>query len=199
MRNVEQIRRDLGDTFPELNDVCSDAYIRRIVSVPGRAFEYARDEKIANALIWRRDFGVDDLCNELIHIQEEWIATDAITTCARPGVLELCRSGSLAWQNTTKPILHSLVGYADWTDTLAIMQHHVRVIEHGITNVLPLTNAECFSVVVDVSSLDIFCMPSVDVVKGLVTLFQKAYPERIDRIYVAPVNMILRGHHNPIL
>ena len=153
---------------------------------------YAKDEKIAKALLWRREFGVNGLCQELAYLGGEWVRTGAATTVAQPSVLELCSSGSLTWENATPPMLRAVVPRADWNDTLATLQHHVRVIEHGIAAILPLTGAQCFSVCVDVSKLDVFCMPSTAVIRGLISLFQTAYPERIDRIYVAPVNSMLR-------
>lgn len=101
--------------------------------------------------------------HELAYKHDEWVSTPVSTTSVEAGVLELCRSGSLQWRDTTEPV-----------------------------------DTECFSVVVDVSSLGIFSMPSMEVVKGLVMLFRKAYPERINRIYVVPVNAVLRGHHTTL-
>mmetsp|Transcript_51148 Transcript_51148/g.153674 ORF Transcript_51148/g.153674 Transcript_51148/m.153674 type:complete len:314 (-) Transcript_51148:188-1129(-) len=58
---VESLRTALRPDFPEIDRLYSDEYIRSVLSVPGRTFEYARDKKIRGALEWRRSFGVEAL------------------------------------------------------------------------------------------------------------------------------------------
>ena len=65
MAAVRQLREDLRETYPEIDELCSDAYLQSVLDVPGRSFEKARDAKIAASLAWRREFGVDALCSRL--------------------------------------------------------------------------------------------------------------------------------------
>lgn len=173
MESVKRIRSELREEYGEIDQLYTDAYLEAIVSVPGRSYECARDEKVRGALKWRRGFNVDALCAE---------------SSFSEGTLAMYRSGLLAWDG---PVLWSIVGQTDWTDEFAILQYHVRVIEHGITAVLPKANTDSFQMVVDVSQLGIRNMPSLSIVKGLASLLQKAYPERIDSIRIGPVSMAL--------
>ena len=187
MERVKRIRSELRGEYDELDQLYTDAYLEAIVSVPGRSYECARDEKVREALKWRRGFNVDALCAEASFCQGEWRLSDGLSI-TRPRTLAMYRSGLLAWDG---PVLWSIVGQTDWTDEFAILQYHVRVIEHGITAVLPKANTDSFQMVVDVSQLGIRNMPSLSIVRALASLLQTAYPERIDSIRIGPVSMAL--------
>ncbi|KAL9184468.1 hypothetical protein ACHAXT_002554 [Thalassiosira profunda] len=58
---VGSLRSSIRPTYPEIDALYSDAYLAAVLSVPDRAYEYARDEKIAKALEWRRQYGVEAL------------------------------------------------------------------------------------------------------------------------------------------
>ena len=209
MQKVSQLRDGLRSAYPEVDTLFTDSYLSSVLLVPDRSFEYARDQKMANALQWRREFGVESLIGEICYENDQWTQAFVVNpdedelmpgeegaAVARPGVLEMCQAGHLAWRgedDSGRPVLYSDAGNVDWTDVAAIIQHHVRLIEHGIRELLPLKQFDSFSVVVDVSGSSLFSAPPMEGLRGLVDLLQKAYPERIAHIYAVPVNVVLRG------
>ena len=56
---ISSLRKSVRQSYPEIDQLYSDAYLSAVLSVPDRTYEYARDEKISKALEWRRDYGVD--------------------------------------------------------------------------------------------------------------------------------------------
>ena len=177
---AQQLRARLCDKYPEIDWVYSDAYLQKVLDVPGRTFEYACDEKVTGALQWRREFGVDELCNELHNSNGEWVQNSLRSGFVHVDTRRMCISNSLVWGSGEAPVLWCVVGELDWANPIAIMQHHVCVIEHGIRTVLPLSSTECLRVVVDVSHIGLSNLPTLEVMRGLVALLQKAYPERVE-------------------
>ena len=191
---VDTLRGSLAAKFPEIHRVHTDAYIAAVIAVPGRTYEYARDEKISNALQWRRDFGVDALCGCLRHSDGQWALVGAAWAGLCPCTLAMCCSDSLRWTVGERgPVLHSVVSNVDWAQCTAIMQHHVRLIEYGISELLPSAHTESFEVMADVSHLSLLDLPPMQLVQGLVSLLQQAYPERIKAVHIGPTNAIIRG------
>ena len=65
--NCTKIREALRGDFPEIDVLCSDAYLESVASVPGRSLDYVIHHKVRRSLEWRRSYGVDALRNALIH------------------------------------------------------------------------------------------------------------------------------------
>ena len=110
----DTLRSHLEHEYPEIRGLYSDAYLARVLSVPGRAFEYARDEKIAKALQWRRDFGVEKLVRSIQCDDGVWSSSDAE---ASPALLETCLEGFLQWKGTDgegRPVLYCQTSLVDW-------------------------------------------------------------------------------------
>ena len=191
MQGVQRLRIDLRTQYPEIDHVYNDDYLHKILSMPGNSFESARDEKVIKALLWRRAFGVDVLCDTLRFVCGEWVQIESELYRPQPSTINLCRSNTLAWETTQGAVLRSIVGKIDWSDALAIMQHHVVLIEYGISTILPMTSANSFHMIVDITQLGIFDLPPLRVVQNLAMLLQEAYPERIEYIHIGPVSTSL--------
>lgn len=188
MQDVQHLRFELRTKYPEIDRVYTDDYLHTILSVPGISFESARDEKVIKALLWRRAFGVDGLCDTFRFISGEWVPTESELHRPQLSTIDLCRSNTLTWETNQGPVLRSVVDNNDWSDALAIMQHHVVLIEYGISTILPTTSANSFRMIVDITQLGIFELPPLRVVQDIAMLLQEAYPERIDCIHIGPVS-----------
>ena len=188
MQDAQHLRIDLRTQYPEIDSVYTDDYLHIILSIPGISFESARDDKVGKALLWRRAFGVDVLCDSLRFICGEWVQIESELYKPNPNTINLCRSNTLAWEITQGPVLRSVVDKVDWSDALAIMQHHVVLIEYGISTILPMTSANSFHMIVDITQLGIFELPPLRIVQDIAMLLQEAYPERIEYIHIGPVS-----------
>lgn len=56
-----RMREELRGDFPEIDRLCSDAYLESVAGVPGRSLEHAIHQKVKRSLEWRRFHGVDAL------------------------------------------------------------------------------------------------------------------------------------------
>eukprot|EP00532_Pseudo-nitzschia_australis_P011019 CAMPEP_0168229358 /NCGR_PEP_ID=MMETSP0140_2-20121125/15231_1 /TAXON_ID=44445 /ORGANISM="Pseudo-nitzschia australis, Strain 10249 10 AB" /LENGTH=490 /DNA_ID=CAMNT_0008161161 /DNA_START=44 /DNA_END=1516 /DNA_ORIENTATION=- len=75
--NCTKIREALRGDFPEIDVLCSDAYLESVASVPGRSLDYVIHHKVRGSLEWRRSYGVDALRSALVHVPGEATSTNA--------------------------------------------------------------------------------------------------------------------------
>ena len=68
---ASRIREALRKDFPEIDALCSDAYLESVASVRGRSLDYAIHRKVRESLEWRRCYGVDDLRSAFLHVRGE--------------------------------------------------------------------------------------------------------------------------------
>jgi len=195
---TSSLRNALRSSYPEIDELYSDAYLARVLAVPGRTFEYARDEKISKALAWRREFGVHELAQS-VQCQEDGTWSAGAGTDTNASLLETCREGFLRWSGNDlegRPVLCCQTSLIDWRKrgVEVELQHHVMVIEHGLRLMRQRGEHESFTVVLDTrggSSMD--RPPPMDALRGLSTLLQCAYPDRVEHVWAAPVSGALRA------
>jgi len=201
-----ELRGALVTEFPEISGLCSDRYLSDVLSVPGRKFEYARDEKVRKALEWRREYGVDRMCSRFRYNMMKGVLevlpaeTDSdFEPCA--GLLKLCQDG--AFQILRDPgeeghvVLHSQTQRIDYHDVgvEAGIQYHVLIIEAALRIIRSEKGCrpESMILLADTSGPLFAKPPPIALLQGLVSLLQRAYPDRIHCIRVGPVNVAVRG------
>ena len=214
---ILSLRHALRNDFPEIDTLYSDEYLALVLNVPDRTFEYARDEKIRQALEWRREFHVGALrnafgCEETkggtVFVPSGVMEPSNIGSRHReeevftpsPQLIEVCASGAFVVQKDLdgdgRIVLLAKASKLDWwtTGVEAGLQYHVLVIEHALERIAssPERLPESLVVKVDTSNLS-YIPPPFAALTGMGLLLQKAYPDRIHRIEVGPVNSLLCG------
>mmetsp|Transcript_66045 Transcript_66045/g.214836 ORF Transcript_66045/g.214836 Transcript_66045/m.214836 type:complete len:403 (-) Transcript_66045:166-1374(-) len=207
------LREGLVKDFPEITLLCSDAYLAAVLGVPNRTFEYARDEKIRKALAWRRSFGVDALRSRFRYDMEEGVlklipadeSGSANPFEPSPALLRLAKSRALRilperGQDGRVVVLAEtqLVKWREVT-TEAFLQHHVLVLEAAFDLIrsTPGASPECITLLVDASGP--LQAPPIAALQGMATLLQRAYPDRIHKICVGPVNFVVRSLYHVVM
>jgi len=199
------LRESLSQEFPEIDEVCSDRYLSDVLSVPNRAFEYARDEKIRKALLWRREFGVGDMCKRFSYDMQagmvEYTPGSTESFICSPALLKLCKSRALRIlpnrDEDGRIVLLAETQLLDWhaAGVEAGLRYHVLVIEAALSMVRAENGKtpESMVLLVDTTAPLFAAPPPVAALQGMVSLLQKAYPDRINRIVVGPCNFMVRG------
>jgi len=201
------LRDSLSKEFPEIDSVCSDAYLANVLTVANRTFDYARDEKIRKSLQWRRDHGVERLCsrfsyNRLTGVLDLTPASNE----AEPGLLKVCHSRALqilpGRDQDGRIALFAETRLLDWqaVGVEAALQYHILIIEAALNMIRSDAgrSPESFVLFVDPSGPMLATPPPLAGLQGLVSLLQKAYPDRIHRIEIGPVNFMVRGLYQMI-
>jgi len=201
------LREGLVKDFPEIIVLCSDAYLAAVLGVPNRTFEYARDEKIRKALAWRRSFGVDALRSRFRYDMEEGVlklipadeSGSANPFEPSPALLILAKSRALRILpergQDGRVVLLAETQLVKWREvtTEAFLQHHVLVLEAAFDVIrnTPGASPESITLLVDASGP--LQAPPIAALQGMATLLQRAYPDRIHKICVGPVNFVVRS------
>lgn len=212
---VSSLRASLRPSYPEINVVYSDAYLAAVLSVPHRTYEYARDEKITKALEWRRSYGVDDLTAAFRYDDEGEVFIEANENDSNKNrqslfvpsqsLIDVCLSGALSFggfDEEGRGILHAKTALLDFWKTGVDdgIRYHVLIIEHALKMLLERNKhnidneerSESLVLYVDTSDQSLF-PPPMGSLTGMAGLMQQAYPDRIHKIYVGPVNVVLRA------
>jgi len=205
---VAKLREVLTSEYPEVEWQFSDRYLSDVLSVKGRAFEYARDEKLRKSLEWRREFGCDRVCSRFKYDMAGGIfelmpsvADSPDIFIPSPELLELSKSGALRiLPNRSKAghiVLHAETQSIDWNavGVEAGTQYHVLLIEAAL-NIIRSEHGqspEALILLVDTTGPLLARPPPISALQSLVSLLQRAYPDRIQQICVGPVNLMVRG------
>ena len=212
---VSSLRASLRPSYPEIDIVYSDVYLSAVLSVPGRTYEYARDEKITKALEWRRSYGVDDLTAAFRYDDEGGIFIEANENDSNKNrqslfvpsqsLIGVCLSGALSFagfDEEGRGIIHAKTALLDFWKTGVDdgIRYHVLIIEHALkmllernkNNINDEVTSESLVLYVDTSDQSLF-PPPMGALTGMAALMQQAYPDRIHKIYVGPVNVVLRA------
>lgn len=204
----QRLRNALSENYPEIEILYSDEYLESVIAVPGRTFEYARDEKIQKALEWRRAFGVDSLLeafeyrddDEIFVAEEKDEKTYRGFTPPQP-LVDVCETGAFCLlkdktDSEGRMILSARTSRLNWrtTGVEAGLQYHVLVIEQALKRMRqhkqPSASMQSLVVYIDTCGLS-YIPPPLTALTGMAMLLQQAYPDRIHRIYVGPVSSIL--------
>mmetsp|Transcript_8152 Transcript_8152/g.17613 ORF Transcript_8152/g.17613 Transcript_8152/m.17613 type:complete len:283 (+) Transcript_8152:85-933(+) len=213
---VDTLRLSVRRSHPEIDRLYSDAYIGAVLSVPNRTYEYARDEKIIGALEWRRSFDVDALvgafrCDEgaggVFRLVDSGPKNGSFFDPSQ-SLVDICLSGAFSlagFDNEGRAVLRSKAALLDWWKTGVEdgIRYHVLVIEHALRVISENRNKdndtrggdnesipESMVLYVDTSDLG-YIPPPLGALTGMAKLLQRAYPDRIHRIHVGPVNAVL--------
>jgi len=192
--------------------LCSDAYLTAVLGVPNRTFEYARDEKIKKALAWRRTFDVEALRSRFRYDMEEGVLNlipadesgRANSFEPSPALLKLAKSRALRILpergEDGRVVLLAETQLVKWSEVTAeaFLQHHVLVLEAAFDVIrnTPGANPESITLLVDASGP--LQAPPIAALQGMATLLQRAYPDRIHKICVGPVNFVVRSLYNVV-
>ena len=227
--STRSLRAALRPRYPEIDRLYSDAYLEAVIDVPGRAFDYARDEKIGKALEWRRSYRVDALrrsfrCDEksggaFVLSTNAYNTEDANTIldgeeempfAPSPELVDLCLTRAFhvgVPDGDGRIVLQAIPDRFNWwkSGVEPGLQYHVLVIEHALEmisyrNSKGIATQESMVIYVDVTNIAM--SPPMLALTGMSNLFQRAYPDRIHRIYIGPINLLLRCLHaiiNPML
>jgi len=208
-----RLREALIKEYPEIQRLYSDRYLLDVLSVKGRTFEYACNEKLRKSLDWRRAFGIDRLCSRFRYDMQGGIfellpATGNVDSqgafTPSPALLELCKGGALRIlpkrDQAGHIVLHAETQLIDWqaVGVEAGIQYHVLVIEAAL-KMMRSDNGqspESMVLLVDTTGPMFARPPPIDALQSLVSLLQLAYPDRIHQICVGPVNFMVRGLYN---
>jgi len=229
--SVAALRSSLRSEYPEIDDLYSDSYLQSVIDVPGRSFDYARDEKIRGALEWRRGYGVDGLISSFVcdegddgtfSVVENSTGIDSSSTTSTgaeeqsdlcdpcfvpsPELIQACKTGAFrvgGFENDGRIMLYARTALFNWwsVGVEAGIQYHVLVIEHALQMMMKGNTSEANegsngvidSMVLFVDTADASLVPPpVGTLTGFASLLQRAYPDRIYKIYVGPVNSLLR-------
>mmetsp|Transcript_66041 Transcript_66041/g.214819 ORF Transcript_66041/g.214819 Transcript_66041/m.214819 type:complete len:395 (-) Transcript_66041:230-1414(-) len=201
------LRAGLVKDFPEITLLCSDAYLTAVLGVPNRTFEYARDEKIRKALAWRRTFDVEALRSRFRYDMEEGVLNlilanesgSANSFEPSPALLKLAKSRALRIlperDADGRVVLLAETQLVKWCEVTAeaFLQHHVLILEAAFDVIrnTPGASPESITLLVDPSGP--LQAPPIAALKGMATLMQRAYPDRIHKISVGPVNFVVRS------
>lgn len=201
-----ELREALVTEFPEIQRLCSDRYLSDVLSVPNRKFEYALNEKVRKALEWRREYGVDRMCNRFRYnmmkgVLEVLPAESDLDFEPGAGLLKLCKDGAFQILRDRDEeghiILHSQTQRIDYhaVGVEAGIQYHVLIIESALQIIRSENGCgpESMILLADTSGPLFAKPPPIALLQGLVSLLQRAYPDRIHRIRVGPVNAAVRG------
>lgn len=152
MDSVAALRSSFHLTHPEIDKLYSNSYLKSVLSVPGRPFTYARDNKILGALNWRRSYNVEALVAafECVDIDGAPIFRLADTTVMESRnhdnssflpsqyLADVCQSGAFCFagfDGEGRAILHARTALLDWWKTGVDdgIRYHVLVIEHALS------------------------------------------------------------------
>ena len=211
---VADLRAALRPTHPEIDALCSDAYLSAVLSVPGRAFDCARDAKVKGLLEWRRAYGVEALTAAFRREPDGTFrpvdggvvgggGDGAFAPSAR--LVAACRSGAFRLAGfdpaSGRAVLVARTAVLDWWNTGVEdgVRYHVLVIEDALRRMRErnegkggAATAESMVLRVDASDMGLL-PPPPGALYGLATLLQRAYPDRVHRIEVGPVSAALRA------
>jgi len=206
------LRAGLVKDFPEITLLCSDAYLTAVLGVPNRTFEYARDEKIRQALAWRRSFNVEALRSRFRYDMEEGVLNlilaneigSANSFEPSPVLLKLANSRALRIlperDADGRVVLLAETQLVKWCEvtTEAFLQHHVLVLEAAFDVIrnTPGASPESITLLVDASGP--LQAPPIAALQGMATLLQRAYPDRIHKICLGPVNFVVRSLYHVV-
>ena len=204
---ADTLRATLRSSYPEIDELFSDSYINAVLSVPNRTYQYALNEKIRGALDWRRSYNVDSLVaafqydesNGTLRLADDQSGRSESEHKDNPNIVSFSPSQSLidvsmsgafslaGFDNEGRGILHSRTGLLDWwrTGVEDGIRYHILVIEHA------LKKAESLVLCVDTSDLP-YIPPPMSTFTEMASLMQRAYPDRIHKIHIGPVNGLLR-------
>ena len=219
---VATLRSNLRPEYPEIDKLYSDSYIQSVIDVPGRSFDYAKDEKIRGALEWRRNYGVDGLVRSVVCDEgdngtfsvaetrggKKSNADDKSNFLPSPGLIQACKTGAFrvhGFDDDGRIIIHARTALFDWW-TIGVeagIQYHVLVVEHAIQMIMDRnisaagigndhgTTKESMVLYVDTAEASLV-PPPIGALTGFASLLQRAYPDRIHRIYLGPISSLLR-------
>jgi len=210
---VSTLRASVRQSYPEIDQLYSDAYIAAVLSVPNRTYEYARDQKIIGALEWRRSYAVDmliaafqydDGAGGVFRLVDDTARIDNGNNPSDPSqsLVEVCLSGAfcfVGFDREGRGILHSQAALLNWWKTgvndgiryhILVIEHALRVMSEHKNNGERETIPESMVLYVDTSNLGLI-PPPLGSLTGMATLLQRAYPDRIHRIHIGPVNIVL--------
>jgi hypothetical protein len=152
---ISSLRKAVRQIYPEIDELYSDAYLEAVLSVPERAYEYARDEKISKALQWRREYGVDQLTDAFCCDDGEELGCGIFRTkqinnaedvngnqhqqvfLPSQYLVDACLSGAFCFagfDNQGRGILNARTSLFDWWQTGVEdgIRYHVLVIEYAL-------------------------------------------------------------------
>lgn len=228
--SVAALRSSLRSEYPEIDELYSDSYLQSVIDVPGRSFDYARDEKIRGALEWRRSYGVDGLISSFVCdegddgtfsvVESSSRSTSSSTSTGAeeqsdpcdpcfvptPELIQACKTGAFrvgGFDDDGRIILQARTALFNWwsVGVEAGIQYHVLVIEHALQMMMKRNTSEANegnngvieSMVLFVDTADASLVPPpMGTLTGFASLLQRAYPDRINKIYVGSVNSLLR-------
>mmetsp|Transcript_101718 Transcript_101718/g.328228 ORF Transcript_101718/g.328228 Transcript_101718/m.328228 type:complete len:375 (+) Transcript_101718:65-1189(+) len=206
------LRAGLVKDFPEITLLCSDAYLTAVLGVPNRTFEYARDEKIGKALAWRRTFNVEALRSRFRYDMEEGVLNlipadesgRANSFEPSPALLKLAKSRALRILpergEDGRVVLLAETQLVKWREVTAeaFLQHHVLVLEAAFDMIRNTSGGSPESIIVLVDASGPLQAPPVAALQGMAMLLQRAYPDRIHKICLGPVNFVVRSLYNVV-
>lgn len=158
---VVKLRESLQQSHPEIDNFFSDNYLKSVLSVPNRAYEYSRDIKILGALNWRRSYCVDALVktfecvcdtdgvpifrlvvtsvmDRVVNDNNE--SSSSLVFLPSQYLIEVCQSGAFyfaGFDGKGRAILHARTALLDWWKTGVEdgIRYHVLVIEHALSEI----------------------------------------------------------------
>eukprot|EP00571_Detonula_confervacea_P017815 CAMPEP_0172298496 /NCGR_PEP_ID=MMETSP1058-20130122/1127_1 /TAXON_ID=83371 /ORGANISM="Detonula confervacea, Strain CCMP 353" /LENGTH=259 /DNA_ID=CAMNT_0013007771 /DNA_START=162 /DNA_END=941 /DNA_ORIENTATION=- len=216
------LRASLQPTYPEIDELYSDAYLTAVLSAPNRSYEYARDEKIRGALESRKSYKVDALMaafdydvRGVLRRNNHREDGDNSTILFTPSqsLVDVCVSGAFSFagfDNKGRGLLHTRAGLLDWWKTGVEdgIRYHILVLEYALRMLADRNEnlddgaeqkiSESLVLCVDTTELG-FIPPPLGTFTEMASLMQRAYPDRIHRIYIGPVNSVLRKLYELVL
>lgn len=160
---VATLRASLQQSHPEINVLYSDNYLKSVLSVPNRTYEYARDVKILGALNWRRSYNVDALVKAFKCVSDSngvsifrLAETSVMDKCIDDKkidnsnslifypskcLVDVCESAAFCFSGFDgegRAILLARTSMLDWWKTGIEdgIRYHVLVIEHALSIIL---------------------------------------------------------------
>lgn len=166
------------------------------------------------ALEWRRKDCVDALVETFDYDTTKGVLcrnSSIGSFVPSQSLIDVCSSGAFwfaGFDDEGRGILHARTGRLDWWKTGVEdgIRYHVLVLEHALKSLADRKEkaedgeqlSESLVLCVDTTGLGVI-PPPPHMFTQMASLMQRAYPDRIHRIYIGPVNAVLRKFHELIL
>jgi len=174
LENLEKLKKSLFEEFPESAEVFTDVYLLLVLSAPSRSYERSL-EKLTQVMKWRRETNVSSVAPESVQLQ--------------------LNAGASYWNGHDKngrPILYVRLKMLQLIrlDVTKVIQMHTLLLDTAIREMMP-DGVEQFVFVADCANLGIVDI-DIKLARGLLNTFLQGYPERLEKLYVGPVNTFIK-------